>query len=80
MNKVLGVIFLLFCNIYLVNAGYRCSSANNCEVYCKNIDTYKLKFLENTNWIAVPWDNGNCYFHNKVTKIDTDSYPILEIE
>ncbi len=80
MNKILSIIFLILGNLYFTSAGYRCSSPNNCQVYCKNVEQYKLDLLKNSNWIAVPWDNGNCYFHNKVTRIDTDEYPIIKID
>ena len=78
MNKFLGIIFLIFGNLLSINAGYTCTSADNCQVYCNNVETFKLNLLKNTDWIPVPLDTGDCYFHNKLTKIDSDSYPISQ--
>ncbi len=67
-------IFLLLLSSTL--AGYNCRTPDNCMVYCNNFKDSQIKMLKNTNWIAVPWNNGNCYFHNTKTREDTDIYPL----
>ena len=69
-------IFLLFTYFISVFAGYKCTDTNLNKIYCSNFKQSELKLLENTNWIPVLWDSGKCYFHNKLTNVDTDDYPL----
>tara|TARA_A100001015_G_scaffold206519_1_gene231015 strand:- start:2861 stop:3142 length:282 start_codon:yes stop_codon:yes gene_type:complete len=68
-----GAVFML---IHLSVAGYSCSSATNCHVFCNNFSPNALRTLEGSDWIAVPWDTGACYFHNKRTREDQGELPI----
>lgn len=74
MFKKLFIVFMML--VGNTFAGFNCREANTCQVFCKNFRQSHINLLKKTNWIAVPWDNGNCYFHNKVTKEDTDNYPL----
>lgn len=47
-----------------------CSPVSNC--ICDNT---RVNLLKDNNWIVVPWDNGQCYFHNFVTREDRDDVP-----
>ena len=55
---------------------FNCRTPDNCQVFCKNYKDFQINYLKNSDWIAVPWDNGNCYFYNKKTKENLDKYPI----
>ena len=46
---------------------------------CSNFRQSQLNLLEKTNWIPVLRDTGKCYFHNILTKDDTDEFPIKKI-
>ena len=57
-------------------ASYNCRTPENCMVI-----VIILKRLENKNakkyqLDSLFRDNGNCYFHNTVTREDTDLYPL----
>jgi hypothetical protein len=52
---------------------------NNCNIKCTNVPQKKLNLLKGTDWIAVPWDDGSCYFHNIKTKDDRTLFPKLNI-
>ena len=47
-----------------------CSPVSNC--ICDNT---RVNLLKDNNWIVVPWDTGQCYFHNFVTREDRDDVP-----
>tara|TARA_Y200000002_G_C22424185_1_gene555161 strand:+ start:487 stop:720 length:234 start_codon:yes stop_codon:yes gene_type:complete len=57
-----------------------CVTPNDCYVSCSNVKPMQVNLLKNTEWIAVPWDNGKCYFHNIKTKEDQDEFPNLYID
>lgn len=57
-----------------------CVTSNDCYVSCSNVKPMQVNLLKNTDWIAVPWNNGKCYFHNKKTKEDQDEFPTLYID
>lgn len=69
--KFIQFIILLI-TITTVSAGYKCTSATDCEVTCSN-----FKGRVPSPWIAVPWSTGSCYFHNTETREDRDSLPNL---
>ena len=52
-----------------------CSPHSNC--IC---DIQTVARLRQNNWIVVPWSNGQCYFHNFVTREDRDDPPSLRME
>jgi hypothetical protein len=64
------ILIVLIC-IMSTYAGYHCDSATGCEVSCANFPKLVIK----KPWIAVPWSTGDCYFHNTVTREDTDKPP-----
>lgn len=74
MFKKLFIVFMML--IGKTTAGYNCREANTCQVFCNNFKQSQIQMLKTTDWIAVPWDNGRCYFHNKVTRENTDDYPL----
>ena len=76
MLKIIFVLFMLFTSSL---AGYTCRSPTDCTVHCSNLNQDQVSILKLTNWIAVPWDNGSCYFHNTKTKEDRDDYPLKTI-
>lgn len=53
----------------------QCSAESNCVC-----DDFTVERLKNNNWIVVPWDNGQCYFYNLVTKENRDTFPIFRSE
>ena len=79
MNKIIGVILVFLSTFIAVDAGYHCNTADDCIVFCNNIENSQMEMLKNTQWIAVPYTDGNCYFHNKETKEDADYFPIKEV-
>lgn len=70
-------IFLLLTFIFPV-LSQNCVTPTNCYVSCSNFKPTQINLLKNTDWIAVPWDNGRCYFHNTKTKVDQDMFPKLK--
>ena len=69
--------FLLFITIIIpVFAGYHCRSPTKCTITCSNYSPNQLHTLAGTDWIAVPYDTGTCYFHNTKTREDTGSLPV----
>ena len=48
-----------------------CSPHSNCVC-----DKHQVDLLRQNNWIVVPWDTGQCYFHNFVTRENRDDVPI----
>ena len=68
--------FLLFITIIIpVFAGYHCRSPTDCSITCSNYSPNQLHTLAGTDWIAVPYDTGTCYFHNTKTREDTGALP-----
>ena len=52
-----------------------CSPRSNCICNPGHVE-----LLRQNNWIVVPWDTGQCYFHNFVTREDRDTLPkFLEV-
>lgn len=41
-------------------------------------DEETLGILHRNDWIVVPWEDGQCYFHNIVTRENSDELPSLE--
>ena len=72
--------YFLLALIFPVLATNNCVTPTNCYVKCSNVNSLKLNLLKNTNWIAVPWDDGSCYFHNTLTKENKDEFPKLNID
>ena len=66
------LILLLSVNTVLAT---HCNSATDCEITCSNFKGRVPK-----PWIAVPWDNGSCYFHNTDTREDRDTLPSIRKE
>ena len=79
MNRILGVVLYFLAILNIAQAGYHCNTPNDCIVFCNNIKNTQIDLLKNTNWITVPLDTGDCYFHNTKTREDTDIFPIIEI-
>lgn len=80
MSKLLLFILSIILGINFSVAGYHCNSANDCVVYCSNVEHHQVNSLKNTDWITVPWDDGSCYFHNTLTKENSDTYPLVKIQ
>ena len=74
MYKIIYILFLIF-NFSI--AGFTCRNPNNCQVFCNNYNNFQINLLKNTEWITVPWDNGNCYFHNTQTKENSEKFPSI---
>lgn len=68
----------ILCSIFILCGVYITSIYSNTHATCKNVENNQLKLLENTDWIPVQWDTGDCYFHNKLTGEDTDNFPNLK--
>lgn len=66
MFKKIIIFFTLFITVL---GGYKCS----------NFRQSQLNLLKKTNWIPVLRDTGKCYFHNVLTKNNTDDFPIKNI-
>ena len=76
--------FFLFVHILLlligpIIGGYHCRSPTDCTITCSNYSPRQLQSLSGTDWIAVPYDTGTCYFHNTKTREDTGSLPVRNL-
>jgi hypothetical protein len=60
----------LIMSIIPVLSHIQCAPDSNCVC-----DVETLSLLRKNNWIVVPWDNGQCYFHNTITREDADYLP-----
>ena len=79
MNRILGIVLYFFATFNAAIAGYHCNTPDDCIVFCNNIENSKIRLLKNTDWIPVPLDTGDCYFHNTKTREDTSIFPVIEI-
>lgn len=69
--------FFLFSFLLLpaILAQPRCAPDSNC--IC---DPQDIEFLRANNWYVVPWDTGQCYFHNFVTRENVNNLPTDVLE
>jgi len=74
---MLRIFIILFSLLGITSAGFNCRNPNSCQVFCNNYKNFQINLLKNTEWIAVPWDNGDCYFHNKRTGENIEKFPII---
>ena len=53
----------------------QCAPDSNCVC-----DVETLSLLRKNNWIVVPWNDDQCYFHNTITHEDTDYLPWFDVK
>ena len=73
---MLRILIILFTLLNISSAGFNCRNPNHCQVFCNNYKNFQINLLKNTEWITVPWDNGDCYFHNQKTGENIEKFPI----
>ncbi len=69
----LSLLVYLYSLYYTLAAEVQCSYLNNCQIPCTNVEN--TRDFADTDWFLVPIDDGSCYFHNVVTRHDTNINP-----
>ena len=72
--------YIILLSLFLfASGGYHCRTPTDCSISCSNYSPSQLSNIAGTDWIAVPYDTGSCYFHNTKTREDTGSLPVRNL-